>query len=251
MITTGKYQNMMRRRWLDVVQEISALKAEYVSKYAKGDQLNLKFSYRIVFGNMVTEMERLLVKEKVDMVVLNIPEYEQITSEFRGVALQKLLEKIEIPVLTVPGDHGYSPIEKIAYATDLRRVKSSADMLTLVEDLVQRFHSKLHFVHVSKSGKLTDVQDKLTLRLMESKTRLQPEKFCFEVVKSDHPLKAMSEFVKKREIDLVIVIRQTRNFFEAMFHESFSNQISLYSKEPVLILNDRTIFTEDFLLNNN
>ncbi|MFT7612918.1 MAG: nucleotide-binding universal stress UspA family protein [Parvicellaceae bacterium] len=249
-ISQEKYQTKLRERWIDVTHEIGALKRVFMQDYLHGDRINFRFSYTIVFGKLIPELHHCLKTEKVDLLVLSTPYFDEERSVLTGSSLQSLLEKIKVPVLTVPANHKYEPIKKIAYATDLKRVKGSADMLTLVEDLAKRFKAKLNFVHISMDGKLSEVNDKLTLRLMESKVKLHPELFSFEVYRCDSALKGMSEFVKRRNVDMVVVIRQTRNFFESMFHESFSNQISVYSKEPVLILNDGTILTEDFLNQN-
>jgi nucleotide-binding universal stress UspA family protein len=246
------YERKLRKRWAEIVDEISTLKGEYISNYCQTeDNFNLRIKYMVVFGHIKTEILDFLKKEQIDLLVVTIPFEKTEDVELCGDNLKSLFNVIRTPVLLIPEHHAYTPISRIAYATDLRRLKGAESMLDYVIQFARLFQAKIQFIHISEDGQLSHIEDKETLLRIKILVRRDPEKYVFRTVRGKNMIEEVSRFVKKNQIDLVTVIKQDRNFFERMFHESFTNQISLYSKEPILILHDGVYKDDKNTFQNN
>jgi nucleotide-binding universal stress UspA family protein len=238
-ITAADYKKKLQKRLVEVADEIIGLKAEYLSHYS--DQLTVKIhiDYEIVYGNLKTEIIEFLKKKAIDLIVVTSPAEEREEIQLTGKKLKAIFNAVELPILVVPEHHNYSPIKKIGYATDLHRMKDSGSILSFATQFSNLFNAHTHFIHVSSEGRLSAIADKETYTLLEKLIKNHPNKYSFESLRGDNIIQTVSKFIKKCPLDLVIVIKQNRNFFEAMFHESFTNQFSLYSKEPILILHEK------------
>lgn len=235
-ITAERYKNILKTRLLKVADEVSGLKSEFVQKNLNS---KLKLDYKVVFGTVKLEIIKTVKKDKIELIVITAPYEKKEDIQLTGNNLKSLFNDVEVPILVVPENHEYSEIKRIGYATNLNRMKNSTPILQFATEFTKLFGAKTHFMHVSSNGKLSKIEDKKTYDLIEKLQQQYPNRYSFEVLVGNNVISAVSEYIKKWPIDLVIVIKQNRNFFEAMFHESFTNQFSLYSKEPILILHER------------
>jgi nucleotide-binding universal stress UspA family protein len=241
------YEKKLQKRLEEVSDEVLGLKAEYMYEYSDESNAIIHIDYEVVYGNIKSEILEFLKRKKIDLVVITSPEEERDEIQLTGNNLKTIFNSVDTPILVVPEHDNYSPIQKIGYATDLHRMKDSGSILSFAIHFAELFKAHTHFIHVSTEGKLSSIDDKDTFAVIEKLIKTSPSKYSFEVIRGEGVIQAVSKFIKKCPVDLVIVIKQNSIFFKAMFHESFTNQFSLYSKEPILILHERE---DNKILNN-
>lgn len=137
------------------------------------------------------------------------------------------------PVLLVPEKAQFKGFNTVVYATD----KNSNDK-TLIEQVVDAMQippDSVHLVHVEKKS-----SEEYLLRngRYEQLPRLQKQaiRLTLADIESKSILKAMNEYANSHHADLIILNTVQRGFLENLFHRSFTKQMILQTRIPLLIL---------------
>lgn len=250
-ITEAKYKARMEEKWQELMDDVRGLKGFYLTEYAsKEGDFDLRIRYKILFGCLKTELFNFLKDEDIDLVVFTLLYEKREDSELTGSLLKSLSGSSKVPVLVVPEHHKFIPIQKIVYTMDFNQMKDSMLPLNMVKSLATQFDAELHFLYVSKNGSTSEIQDMKSYEYVKRQVAMNKQ-HVFKNVQGGNILKAVSNYVENKDIDLIVVVKQDRSFLESMFHESFTNQISFYSKEPILILHDGTVPEKESFKNVN
>lgn len=131
------------------------------------------------------------------------------------------------PVLAVPADAQYEPIEHIAFATDFE--PSDEHAVEDLFDLAGQLGAAVHFVHVNTGGREdTDIEEAVF-------GGESPFPFHdFTVVNSPSAVDGVERYAEKEQVDLLALFIPRRRLWERLFHSSFSKKLAFHSKLPVL-----------------
>ncbi|MFT7612911.1 MAG: nucleotide-binding universal stress UspA family protein [Parvicellaceae bacterium] len=233
-----------RQRWNELQEEILGLQGYYQNEYSNSeDNIGIKHSLRCSQNQLLNEIFNTISKEPVELIVLNMPYYQTETKEITGEVMQEILEYTSVPVLMVPENKNYQPINKIVFATDFNTIIKDETNLNNALHLAKLFSAKIHFLHVVNAEK-PEYEDKGMLERI-AKLVKESDKFSYSKEKGTDLLQTVTKYVRGREIDLVVLVKQKRDIFESLFHDEFTRQLTLYSKVPIYILKESQRFSID------
>lgn len=143
------------------------------------------------------------------------------------------MRNLPFPLLTIPSGCAYSPIKKIALASDF------TDTISIPMDVIKKFRldfdASLDVVHV---GKNKEINPDVILKSGVMQEQLKAINAEYHFISQDNTEEGILTFTEMNQTDILIVIPKQYDFFEQLFHKSMSKQLILNSKVPVMALHE-------------
>lgn len=172
-----------------------------------------------------------IAKDEADLIVVGTRGEEGKPWWMSSVS-KDIIDHPSVPVLVVPEASTYAPLERISFATDLRQ----ADVLHLlrVSEFLQPQKPEIRCLHI-----VTDEDEKTEISFAELvhvfSKQLDDLPVKFHQSEEDDTTEALEGFSLMYHIDLQVMVRPRRNFFQELFHRSQSKLTAGYTHIPLLI----------------
>jgi nucleotide-binding universal stress UspA family protein len=147
-----------------------------------------------------------------------------------------VIRRINTPVIVVPSAAVFIPLKNIFISVDfpvhnIRCIKEVTELASLFNAMVMTGHANT-FEEDQSGGR-----EKINLLKDEcSKTGINTQ---FHTILSSHPDDAILDFIETNDFQLIVLLKERREFFENLFHKSFIKKLVLESQKPLLIMSDQ------------
>jgi len=184
-------------------------------------------------------VETIVTQYAISLIVMGIAGLSDIENTLIGRNTMAVAESGVAPLLIVPRNHLFKPVNKVVYATDLKNVEHVTPAASIIR-LASQLEAETHIVHVDPAThgqtpeKILGKQE--ILKMLES---LHP---VFEVVSElVDKAEGIFDYVKKHHIDLILMASRNYGFFEKLFHSSVSKKLLNIVDVPVVLLKNRPV----------
>jgi hypothetical protein len=144
-----------------------------------------------------------------------------------------ILKHTEVPLLIVPPDARWKPVETIGWACDYKEVLNTAPA-EKIKKLVADFSSKLVIVHNDPDNEQFDAgKFRNNVAVSEILRDLNP---AFVRVSENNFSNAINRFADDYHVDMLLVIPKRKNWIDSLFHPSHTRQLAFHSHVPLLCL---------------
>lgn len=169
---------------------------------------------------------------KVDLIVMGTRREEE-RPWYMGSVARDTLHHPAKPLLIVPQETPYAKIERVAFASDLRR----ADIAHLLEidRILRPFRPDIRCVHVD-TGRTSDLPFEKLASLCEE--QLPGINVTFHELVEEDTTEALEAFNLVYHVDLQVMTRPHRSFFGDLFHRSQVKRTAKYTHVPLLVLGE-------------
>ena len=209
------------------------------------EELFQQIQVKVQGRNMHTNVERAFIhglpedvildeatRFKPDLVVMGTKGEANISRIFFGTVTTKVVQELNIPVLTIPHAYQGNKVSNIAYATDFDKTDGRA--IAQLLQLLAPFKPTMHCVHIGKSENGKD-QDNLQ-RLRDKLTGLYTEtSINCTLLEGDNVAKTLQQYIKDQHIDILAVTTHKRSGLSNIFHPSLTQKLVLESEVPLLV----------------
>ncbi len=175
----------------------------------------------------------------VSLIVMGIAGLSDIENTLIGHNTLAVAKSGAAPLLIVPRDHDFKPIDNVVYATDLKDVRHVTPVESIVR-LTSQLAASLHIVHVDPATQ-GQTPDKLQGKdeLLGMLGVVDP---VFEVVgEARDKADGIFEYVKMHQIDLILMASRNYGFFERLFHSSVSKKLLNIADVPMVLLKNKPV----------
>jgi nucleotide-binding universal stress UspA family protein len=184
-------------------------------------------------GVPTAAVAELAERDDIDLVIMGTHGEHDAFDKTFGSVTTNTMQRLGCPVLVVPETVEHDEICTIAYATDLR--KADPFHIWKACQILAPFNPILRIVHIEeKPTESTPLEmEDLENFFAERAPALQ---VTFHTFGAKNIVEELSEFSDAWGVDLVIMHRPKRGFFERLFHRSVSREMALFSKFPLLVM---------------
>lgn len=196
----------------------------------KGDNL---IHHELVHGNIVEQCELLAEKYAPSLLIIGKRKKKILERIFWGESTQKIIDRVDFPVVIIPEEAHEVTLTSIYYATDF----SSGSISTL--DVLLPWCSilgiKLHLLHVSE----TDEDEYRAIAKMKQILHSFAEDheevgMDFKVLNGE-PFAVILDFLREYPEVMLAVTFHERSFWERLMEHSFVREITGVIKNPILV----------------
>jgi len=187
----------------------------------------IRMTHRLMDGDLVYNIKKAIKDDKIDYVVMGTEGASGWSAFFSGTNTGNVLSDIDVPLLSVPTDAGFNPIQTIGFTTRFRPKDKKALKKVVKIAKMANANIKCLYVRTSKS----DVS-KETIKKWEVDFEEEPVEFF--VISSDEVKDTILDFILYKDIDVLTMLTYKRSFFESIFHPSMTKKFTNSFDIPIL-----------------
>jgi len=195
---------------------------------------NPKHTYRTLssFDTLVDAVNDCVNQINVDLVIMGTKGQTADKKITFGSHTVQVFKYVQCPVLAVPMDSEYHQPKKILFPTDYMLPYKRRE-LKLLDTLAAEFKSEIHCLYISDFENLSHRQVDNQRFLKES----LPNAFLFfERRPTKNKAEVIMEYIKKNNINLLVMVNSRHSFLEDMLYRSTVDEIGLRLKLPFLVM---------------
>jgi nucleotide-binding universal stress UspA family protein len=217
------------------IEEIEKVEQEGVEKlkasFIKDSEVVCHF--HSATGFVADEIMTFCKSRTIDLVVMGTTGASGLAELLVGSNAASVIGKSEIPVLVIPPNHTYKPINHIMYSTDFNEPELPA--ATRVLYFAELYDAKITVLHVKNDyDRYFKSENNYFLKNKES---LAKHDINLVNEESDDVMSTIDKHIDEKHVDLLVMAKHKRGFFDRLFHRSLSKRMAYHTKTPLLVLN--------------
>jgi nucleotide-binding universal stress UspA family protein len=228
-------------RWEKLQEEMIKIASEDAAKLIQEIKADingkLPISYHYTIGYPVQDLiESFTVENDVDMIIMGTKGATGLKKVLMGSNATAVIDNSSKPVIAVPGETVFKPIEKIVYATDMANLNEEIKAVAQFAQLLDAHVKVLHVIRGDSDKKFDDMQ--ITADLINLTGY---PKISFHVSRNDFTADEVDSFVVNQEADLLAMFTHKLDFYEKLFGKSITRQLAFHAHVPLLTFNKTTL----------
>jgi nucleotide-binding universal stress UspA family protein len=200
-------------------------------KVAELKQEGINCKEELTYGTVADRCREAAETHKVNMIAMGTTGASGFQKYIIGSNATDVIDISTVPVLAVPHDYKYKPLNKILFATDF----ADSDIASLLEltVLAAANNTEIIVYHVSKE----DPYETPMFEWFEEmvKEKIKYPNISYRINKNGDVLNGLNDFIKDFEIDLLSMSKRDLNFFEKIFSKSITKEMAFRATVPMLV----------------
>lgn len=173
-----------------------------------------------------------------DLIVIGTKGKSKAQRLIMGSTAIETIKKATSPVLTVPEESNYRPINKIVFASDFKEIEIKA-LNSLVEEIAQLFNAEIKVAHVS-NGREYAIDEKVNWFKQLIKNHVDYDKIGFKLLKSNDVNKKLNEYIMQGETDMIAMLESEKDrLFDKLLNNNLLKKMEFQTTIPLLCYNKR------------
>jgi nucleotide-binding universal stress UspA family protein len=190
-------------------------------------------TYEIFSG--ATDLVIIDISEEPDTFFIMINESHEPEQGFIINTYLNAIEKTSCPILKIPEKFDFSEVSKILYATDYK--EEDVETLAKLSQIAGPFRAEITTLHISDS---VNLEEKLKSHRFETsiQEKIGYDRVSFAIREDKNVVHGIMEYAKEGRYDMIVLLKENRNFIQRLFTRSDSNKILAEAEVPVMIYHE-------------
>lgn len=190
------------------------------------------------FDFFTNSIHRFLEDHDVNCIVMGTKGASGIKEIVMGSNTSSLIGKVKAPILAIPEDTIYQPVEKVVVCSDLNVVPTEKGV-DLIRRLLELTGASLHVLNVLKSERDLTTQEKDIQDVYQ--ILLKNHEVIFKSLIDKDVESGINLYVEEIDADMMCVIARKHSFLERLLERSKSKALTNHTKIPLLVLNEESL----------
>jgi nucleotide-binding universal stress UspA family protein len=185
-------------------------------------------------GFLIENLEKYILSNHVDLVVMGITGSSRISQVFMGTNTLNVVRHVSVPVLIVPPGAKYTGLKNVLFTSDFKDVARTTPFPAL-KKILDIFKPSLNILNVDSEHyiELTD-QYKKEREIMEDKLGSYNPEFSF--LRAYDFLDGINSFAEAKNIDAIITVPKKHSFLSQLFKTSHTKKLAYHSHVPTFAI---------------
>ncbi len=194
---------------------------------------DIKFTILKERGLLTRKIKEVAKKYRVDLVITGAKKHKG-GADFWNSKIARLVKELDIPILTLPNNAEVKSPATMAFAYDMKPIKSYAD-LDIIKIFASVYNASIHIFSVYKEKYPAKEEMKNIENLKAYFKEYAPKVY---ILNSRDVELGIMHYLRYHKVSLVSLLHRSRNAFREMFHKSMAKKITTLSEVPVLTVED-------------
>jgi len=213
-------------------RELNAIKTKLLEIHPKAIiKEHSKFDF---FTNSI---QRFLIDCEVNCIVLGTKGASGIKEILMGSNTSSLIGKVKVPILVIPKETEYKPINNVVVGSDLNVVPTKKGV-ELIRRLLKLTGASLHVLNIQKSKRELTRHEKDIQNVYE--VLLKEHEVVFKNLTYKDVETGINLYVEEIDAEMICVIARKHSFLERLLERSKSKALTNHTKTPLLVLNEES-----------
>lgn len=221
---------------LDFIPEVterSRKKMEEKMAVLKADFPSVSFHTKVEYGLFLESLKSTCEDLGPISIIMGISGDGTGMDKIIGSNALNVMTECNYPLIIVPKNASFKPIENICFACDLKNVLSSTPIVAL-KAFSKLFDAKMHILNIDFKNKNFSPNTEKDLQLLND--MLDNIKHEFHFIEDENVQHAIDNFVNQNNADMLIMLPKKHSFFASLFHKSQTKEMAYHSHIPLLAL---------------
>ncbi len=217
----------------NIANEVKEKVAGFIKEIKTEHSVTSSIEFKSEIGAAPAIIKAKVENNEYDMVMLQ-GQTEQ-SFWMQNSTIMDIVRNVPCPVWIIPPDARYQPLKRIIYATDYNEEDIST-LKSLIE-LTKPFEPDILALHISDDDKFEiKLKSEGFAEILNKKTG--SNNISLKLIADKEGTDAVEILVREAEkakANLLVVLKENRNFFERLFKSSFTAELVKSSQLPVLV----------------
>jgi nucleotide-binding universal stress UspA family protein len=184
------------------------------------------------YGFVADEICDYATKNEADLILLGTTGASGAAEILFGSNAASVVAKTKVPVMVIPKNTTYKYLTRIVYATDYNEPEFPAVMRLIY--FAEQYDCPLDIVHVkSESDRYFNAENNF---FKKNKAQFSYPNMSFIDLEKGDIVKSINQYIEDKQVDLLVMAKHNRSFFDRLFHSSLSKKMAIHSHIPLLVL---------------
>ncbi|MCE3229317.1 MAG: hypothetical protein K0S32_3868 [Bacteroidetes bacterium] len=188
-------------------------------------------------GLVVDEIEELLKKEKIDLIVMGMHGAGYLSEKLIGSVTTAAIRKVKKPILAIAPDVKFRPIKNIAFACDYKEINNK-DVLTPLKEFAAIFNAHISVVNVVRETAELVPNTEQAIAGVKLEHSLEGTEHSFHYTENSDVIEGINHFVDQNHSDMVVMIPRMHNVIRNIFMEPQTKRMAFHTHVPLLSLHE-------------
>lgn len=184
---------------------------------------------------LAANIDDIAKQEMADVIVMGITGGGKLEEILVGSNTIDVVKHTSYPVIIVPGEVTFKPVNKILFACDFKKVGTATPIAPL-KKLLDIFGAELHVLNIDREGKGLGANIPLESLLLDTLLEGYQPKYHF--IDHDNIVEGIMEFADKIGADLILTIPRKHGLFEGLFRRSRTARLAFHTHIPMLAIHE-------------
>lgn len=174
--------------------------------------------------------------QKVDLIIAGTHGRNGLGAFFLGNHTEDLIESCVKPLLIIPNAAAFKPIEKIAFATDLKHPENDLEQLYDLIKFARMLNAEVLLTHIyDKDDSNMNFAKKIEKFLLEISNKANYSKIYYRVIKHHRVELGLDWLCEHGQIDMLAMVHREYGFFNNLFKGSHTQKMAAHITIPLLV----------------
>ena len=198
---------------------------------------NVNIELVVEEGSSLTDnIERYVRHHGIDLIIMGITGATRLEQIFMGSNALNIVNLGVCPVIVVPPNAVYKPINKVLFACDLKNVSSTIPFAP-IKSVLNLFKPTVLVVNVD-TDHYVEVSDEYKSQRAILEQRLQEYNPEFYFIRMYDFQDSIGSFASDRDVDLILTIPKKHHFLTGFFKSSHTKKLAYHSHVPILAVQE-------------
>jgi nucleotide-binding universal stress UspA family protein len=209
---------------------------EKVAEYIRKHTLKVPFEIVVTESNRLEFIRAELQKEPNLMLIIS-NHLSYVESGVGIIGYSNIIEKAECPVIVIPENISTAKLKDVVYVTNY----NPEDITSLKHLTGLMKHSENSHLTILHNDTDYDYSGKLKWTGFQTlvSTEIELEKVDFSFKLKNELLNVIEDYLKKHNIDLLVLLKEKKGFFEQIFGKHETKHVLTHLDKPVLVYHEK------------
>lgn len=192
-----------------------------------------KISVKAEVGDLPDLVREEALRARANLAVMGLSGAGDMRRFFLGSSTRDMIDAAQLPLMLIPKNIRFSPLTKIAFATDL----STADFEAIqsLAGLAAAFNAELLIVHVIENGSGPGKTGKINDFIAQLKTEINYDKIYYKNVYNQDVEGGLEWLSGYGHVDCLAMIHRPHDFLDGVLKGSHSQKMARLTELPLLV----------------
>ncbi|WP_126243635.1 universal stress protein [Chitinophaga rhizosphaerae] len=186
----------------------------------------------------IDKLLEFVIDHHIDLIVMGTQGCSGLKKTIIGSEAARVVERVDRPVLLVPGSYEFKELGRFVFATDFLQTDKAA--LATVSEMAKLYKADINLLHFQNAyntpvDKLREKNDFDTYA-HNLQRELNAYKIEAHLLEAGSVTATMETLDKKFPHDILVMVRRKKTFLEKFFVKSFTRNMSFVTKKPLLVI---------------
>jgi nucleotide-binding universal stress UspA family protein len=199
-------------------------------------------------GNAREEIRNESNDSDIEFIIVGTHGETNLKQAFLGSHTWNTINKVSMPVLAIPAEAIYTPVQSIVFATEYR--KGELPVIKFLTKLAEQFNAELTVLHVTNDVFSPEFEQEMFTRFMnEVKSQVSYSKLEVRLIHDVNLIEGLNNFCIRTKSNWLVMAPEKSLLFEKVFNPIISRtkQMSFHTHVPLFTIPDNySLKSEDF-----